>query len=384
MEEVVVAVSRRIIFLLLFLIFLETKSIAGTRIGFIMNSLVQRGDEGNQVFDDSGNQDMEVYEPIFFFDYQINKKHTVSLSGLIDVWSSASEGIFDTYTGASLNPDREYGSSVNQKRSAIHFNSSHDLDFIKISPSFSHSREFDYKSFGGGLKLEKSFAEDNFTLALGYNYFHDKVNDWDVNQGTFVGYQKKRTHTLSVSATQLLSPKDALTLGYSYTYQNGHLASTINSVNLLGVRVDEELPEARHRHGAGFHFVHGFNENVAGHLAYNFYVDSWGIIAHSVEPAVHISLAEEAFLLRVSYRLYTQKETEYYQDGFNQAQVYMTSDSDLDDYFANQFSIQGTYSWDLNNSNFIKLIELGAGLVYYQRTNDLWILVNQIGLNFGF
>lgn len=384
MEEAAVVASRKFIFLFLFLILLETKAIASSKVGFIVNTLIQRGDSGNQVFDDSGNQDMEVYEPIFFLDYQIDKNNAISLSALIDSWSSASEGIFDTYTGASLNPDRSLASTVYQERRAIYLSSSHDLDFIKISPSLGYSHEFDYESIGGGLTLEKSFAQDNFTVAAGYNYYHDQVNDWDVNQGKFTGFEKKRTHTFSASATQLISPSDAITFGYSYTRQSGHLAATINSVNLLGVRVDEVLPETRHRHSAGAHYVHGFTDNLAGHLSYNFYIDSWGMKAHAVEPAAHISLAEEAILLRLSYRLYTQNAAEYYQDGFNQAQVYMTSDSDLDDFFAHQFGLQGSYTWELENTYHMDNIEIGAGIVYYQRTNDLWILVNQIGLSIGF
>jgi hypothetical protein len=366
--------SRRLAFALFFLVifvfFIQFSAYARSRFELVMNYLNQKGESGNQVFDGSGDQSMTVYEPKLFFDADIGANTTIFGDLAVDMWSSASDMIIDTASGASgSSVTTEEGGGL-QSRIGVNFGVSQKFKTWTFIPRVGYSKEFDYQSVNGGLTVQKTFAEDNFTLSAGTQYYNDAVNVYDVEEGEFDGYASKRILNMYMGASQILSPVDLISFEYSFTNQSGYLAGNVNSVSLSGSRVNEVLPNKRNRHSAMLRYVHGFSEKFAGHLDYKFYLDDWGITAHMIEPSVYVSLLDDALLLKFAYRFYAQSASNYSASSFRSRQEFMTSDSDLDAFIANEVSFHGSYKWLLGNS-FIKAIEPGISASYYYRDNDL-------------
>lgn len=395
---------RKIIFLFLFFILTESLALAKTKFDLVNNVMLQSGHGGKQVHDGSGNQSLTIFEPVLYIDSQVTPHTTIFGSALIDLWTSASEGIFDTNTGASGravstkgakgvrraedgedNEDEDddsvsTGGSTSPLQNRIGFNLgvAQKIGKFTLTPRIGYSSEFDYRSLNGGLNLQKSFADDNFVVSLGYQLFLDSTHPYNITSSAFTNWQSKRTQSVDCSVSQILSQSDLILLGYSYTNQSGFLAGSQNSIDLNGTRISEILPSGRNRNSASLRYVHGFTDNIATHLDYRFYFDDWGLKSHTIAPSLLFSFNEEAGLVKFFYRFYQQNAVNYYQDSFTAQNAYMTSDSDLAKFSANEGGALLSYSWELKHA--LKSISLSGGASYYRRSNDLTGTIFQFGI----
>lgn len=381
--------------ILLILLLVKTVHARGT-FKIVNNYMFQKGEGGKQVYDGSGDQELNIYEPVFYFDVDLGKKTHIKGHATLDLWSSASEAVFDTSTGASGKPlvlDHNKREESDSSSSNLNKKWQHRLGFnLGVSKEFStftfdadigYSNEYDYTSINGGLALSKSFAEDNLTVALAYHFFFDRVYNFDAVLGSFTGWENKITHAVDLSVTQILSPSDIILLGYTYTYQSGHLAGAQNTVDLMGFRVNESLPAMRNRHAFTLKYVHGFSDIFAAHLDYRFYFDDWGVRSHTVEPSLNLAFGHDAGLVKLFYRFYQQGAVNYYQDSFTSSKTYMTSDSDLASFMAHELGGLVSYEWELKNF-FLKSINLTGAASYYTRTNHLDAIVGQLSIGAQF
>lgn len=367
---------------------------AELRYNILYNVFSQDGSGGKQVYDGSGDQDLTVYEPALFMDCDIDYKTVLSGSFLLDTFTSASDSIFDSKTGASglsgVNrsngnnnsddaPERPNAITVKREweyRQAFDLSISRRMGTWLVIPSFGYSGEVDYKSAHGGLNFQKSFAEDNFTLSAGMFHYNDEVQLYDLSTGRFTGWTPKITDSYILSATQILGQKDIALVGASFTRQTGHLSRDRDTVSLAGTRAAEVLPGARNKITSTLRLVHELNGFVAFHFDYRYYTDDWDINAHAFAPSLAIGFdPADAGLIRLLYRYYVQTGAAYYRDSFNTAPAYMTSDSDLAPFNATEAGIQGSYRLDTNGET-----EFGGGIIFYNRSNDLKAVIYQLSL----
>ena len=350
---------------------------AKTQVEVLTNVISQTGGSGKQVYDNSGNENMTLIEPEVFIESVISPETTVTGRAVMDSWTSASVKAFDTNTGVSTRGTKS------ESRTAAYFSLTQKFEPITITPSLGYSSETAYDSLSAGLSLSKGFAENCFTVSVDYLHFEDSVQNWDLNTDKLTGKMPKRTDTVSVGASQILTPSDIVYVGVEESAQAGFLSTSRNTVNVNGTRVYEVVPSSRFRSAYYARGVHGFNDILAAHLDYRFYNDNWSISAHSIEPSLAASLGEEhEGLIRVFYRFHTQTATEYYQPQFSAPAPYMTSDSDLSAFSANEVGLQG--SWRFDRTGAISFISVGGGFVYYVRSNDLAIAAAQVNLTAGF
>ena len=118
---------------------------------------------------------------------------------------------------------------------------------------------------------------------------------------------------------------------------------------------------------------------MALHADYRYYFDDWGIKAHSFEPFVAIPFADDDGLIRLGYRFHTQSASDYHVTSLDTARVYMTSDSDLAAFDARDVSLLGSYTFSTPEGLFTTM-QVGAGVMVYQRTNDMALTVVQASL----
>lgn len=365
------AVIRRFLLAFIFLVYLEKyAAAASTDLDLVVNSLYQSGKGGKQVFDGTGDQSLTLYEPVLYINSQIDSNTSVFGSLVFDALSSASAKAFDSGTGASVGGG---GSSGWQIRVGAELGYAKKTGTWAFTPTAGFSHELSYNSLHGGLNVQKFFAEDNFVLSAGVFHFSDEANPWDLNLHKFAGFKNKTTNSVNASATQLLSEKDIVLGGISFTGQSGFLEGTRNTVSTgtaVTDRASELLPGAREKWTANTRYVHGLGEGAAFHLDYRYYTDSWNIRSHTWEPSLAFAFDDEAGTWRLFYRRYSQTAAKYYGDAFYAQRTFMTSDSDLAKFSANEVGAQLAYAPEPGKGDTTAW-EYGATVMYYKRSNDL-------------
>ena len=383
------------------ILYFKAAALAELKYNLLYNVFSQGGTGGKQVYDGSGDQDLTVYEPVLYMDYDVDYNTVLSGSFLLDTFTSASDSIFDAQTGASggaapgLRNNRENGDDAPggaaaaplkrewESRQDYELSLSRRLGKWLVIPSLGYSQESDYKSSHGGLRFQKSFAEDNFVLEAGILHFNDQSEVFDLSTARFTGWSPKVTDTYLLSATQILGTRDIALAGVSFTNQSGNLSGDRNTVDVNGARAAEILPSGRNRNTCTLRLIHGLNDYLALHFDYRYYTDEWKINAHTFEPSLAIGFGPaDAGLIRLLYRWYAQNSALYYKDSFGAKLAYMTSDSDLASFTARETGIQGSYRLDLNGGS--GELELGGGIIFYSRSNDLSAVIYQVSIGGSF
>lgn len=367
------AVIKKGFAILLLIICLERMAIARTKFELITSFMNQNGDGGGQVLDGSGNEDSQTYAPVLFLESEITPQTNIFGNFLVDLWSSASEAVFDTTTGASGAAVVGPAETKLKNRIDVSLGVAQKIKTWTITPHAGYSYEFDYRSINGGVRIDKSFAQDNFLVSLDYQIYWDEVHPFDVTSATFTAWQPKRIHTIGASASQILTPSDLILVGYSYTNQSGFLAGNGNSVDLNGTRISETAPDLRNRNAVTARYIHGFTDTLAVHGDYRLYFDNWGLFSHTFEPSLYLSFNDDAGLIKLFYRFYLQSAVDFFQDSFTVQRSFMTSDSDLAAFQAHEGGTMISYDWDLRGRvihPWLKQITLSATALYYTRSHD--------------
>jgi len=389
-----VAAIRRYLLAAVLMVCLEKESLAKTSLDLVLNTLFQSGKGGKQVYDGTGDQSLTLYEPVLYINSQIDHNTSVFGSVVFDALSSASAKAFDSGTGASKGAsgggdDEGEGGGEGllpgwQMRVGAEAGYSKRLGAWQFTPTAGISHELSYNSLHGGLNVQRFFAEDNFVLSAGAFHFSDEANPWDLAAGKFAGFKPKTTNSYNASATQILSENSIILAGLSYTAQSGFLEGTRNTVSTGTViqRASERLPGGREKWTANARYVRGLGEHSAFHLDYRYYSDSWHIRSHTWEPSLAFSNGEETGTWRVFYRRYSQTAAKYYRDSFPVMTTYMTSDSDLSNFSANEIGAQLLYAPEAKGGG--TAWEYGGTALYYRRSNDLTALVFQATLTAKF
>ncbi len=376
----------------------ERAALSKVNMEFAVNTMFQSGHGGKQVYDGSGDQSIDLYEPVLYINSQIDHNTGIFGSVVFDALSSASAKAFDSGTGASGGTAGSGGEDGGegggesllpgwQTRIGLDGGYSKKIGTWVFTPTAGYSSELSYRSLHGGLNVQKFMAEDNFVLSAGVFHFSDAANQWSLAKPGFLGFKSKVTNSVNISASQLLSEKDLILCGVSYTRQAGFLGGTRNTVSTGTVvtdRANEVLPQGRDKFTANARYVRSLGEKLALHLDYRYYTDSWSVRAHTWEPSLAVSFSEEKGVFRVLYRRYSQTAARYYADSFSSGiKSRMTSDSDLDKFTANEGGVQVSYALDQGENSRYEWSWSGTAL-YYKRSNDLQALVFQAALNMKF
>lgn len=229
-----------------------------------------------------------------------------------------------------------------------------------LSYRISHEPDYDSNAFGGGV--QRRLGTPDTVLALGYDVSFDRVGYTGTPDRAFSG--SLVSHDASVTLTQVLGERTLVRGVYTLSVQDGYMEKPYRFVPLFdqagidaarndGVELDletfdryrlalrpaEEVPDLRVGHAfavRGLRYV----DRMSGSLRLDaqFFVDSWGITAETLEPGL-VWNASEAIMLSVYDRLYFQQEArfwrrEYVVAGPSSVPRWRTMDRDLSTYFA--------------------------------------------------
>ena len=229
-----------------------------------------------------------------------------------------------------------------------------------FSANFRYSTETDYIARGVGASLARSFLKRTLTLSSRYGYNFDRafrvtnnlgvLHPWRSNIVTERGTRPGPTNLLSghyaaLGATQLLGPYVLLSAGLEAVELRGPQDNPYRSV---GNNLPEVHPMLRRRLVPAVEVRWAIpNSPVALEQRYRYYVDDWGVTAHSTDSRVHLRLVHD-LRLRARYRFYTQGSASFAkQDGFYLPDdAFRTNDPKLLAFVSHTPGIELTYELD--------------------------------------
>jgi hypothetical protein len=238
-----------------------------------------------------------------------------------------------------------------------------------------------YRSWDLGLAIAHSFADDNAVIAAGVNQYFDWFDTYDIH-GTRLLRAGRSSTNLNLGITQLLSATTVGHLDYGVTLQNGTLGNTWNAVPLAtGTLDDEKLPGFRQRHAFVGRLAQALPWRGALHLYYRFYVDDWGILAHTAEAELYQRVGPWLWL-RATYRVYQQNGVSFFTTAASPTATLRSADSDLAPFVAQTFG--GTIGVDLKMIPKLRMLSCDFSYERYVRTNDLHVDIFSVGLGLRF
>ncbi|PWK79099.1 uncharacterized protein DUF3570 [Mucilaginibacter oryzae] len=321
------------------------------------------------------------------FDLQLSKygiggnKHTFTFELGVDHYTSASSDKIDPYSisSASRQDTRVYPS--------LNWTVSNDKTGNAFGLTGSYSHEFDYQSFGGGINLTRVSKDKNTQFDFKGQVFLDtwKVilpvelrppgygSGSDRDGRGKVDHSPRNSFSTSFAISQVLSTRLQALFIVEPSYQHGLLATKYQRDYFTdGSERVENLPGSRYKLPIAVRFNYFLDDHFVIRTFYRYYLDNWGIRAHTAELEIPVKLTS---FVSVSpyYRYNNQRGTRYFAPygQHDPRAIYYTSDYDLSTLHSSFVGANirlspptGVFGWQHFNS-----LEIRAG--HYMRSTGL-------------
>jgi hypothetical protein len=191
-----------------------------------------------------------------------------------------------------------------------------------------YSREKDYESVGGSLKLALEADQRLFTITAGVGYDHDGV--FPVG-GTPLGLtdgsgakdparQPKQVVSGLVGIARVISRRWLVSLTGTHAAESGYLTEPYKVVSEIDTTAGEAVghltelrPDSRRRNDVLATSVSSFGGDVL-HLSYRYYWDDWDLASHTVDFKYRHDVGARTWL-QPHLRYYTQSPANFYTTG---------------------------------------------------------------------
>jgi hypothetical protein len=308
-------------------------------------------------------------------------KNTYTFELGIDHYTSASSDKIDPYSvsSASRQDTRIYPS--------LNWTNSNEKTGNAFGFTASISHEFDYQSKGLGFNLTRVSKDKNTQFDFKLLAFLDT---WKVilpvelrppgygsgsnkDDRTPVPTKPRNSFSTSFSLSQVLSTRLQALFVIEPSYQKGLLATKYQRDYFTdGSERVENLPDGRYKLPIAVRFNYFIDDHFIVRTFYRYYMDNWGIRAHTAEIEVPVKFSS---FMSVSpfYRYNSQVGTRYFTPygQHNPTDVYYTSDYDLSTLHSNFIGANlrlsppnGVFGWQHLNT-----LELRYG--HYMRSTGL-------------
>ena len=245
------------------------------------------------------------------------------------------------------------GATVEDKRTDVLLEGKYFMDRSLASLSGGVSFEKDYFAINGGLGGQLDFNEKNTTLSGGLGVSIDSINPTDASEFPLrPDHENKQSYSGYIGLSQVLRRNVAVQSTLTYGLGTGFLSDPYKQALVMGEPVADSRPDLRNQIAWLTRYRHHFPSlNGTFHADYQFYWDDWHITAHTLEVAWYQSLFESVRLIP-SFRYYTQGQTDFYANYYEQARSdgYYSSDYRLSPY--------GAISWRLRAETHFRTWQL--------------------------
>lgn len=328
--------------------------------------------------DRGGNQHVDerasVYESIVFIRTAVAEHHDVEIRLLGDVISAASYDRFKDQAIASgatgYNPGHLQGGLGWRY---------HRTDW-DVGLEGTYGQEFAYRTVSLAGSAHQAFANRNTQLGLTARYFNDQVRVIHFD-GTHDPDVHRRTGSVDVQWTQIVTRDVVVNLDLAHTRQVGYLATSFNAVFVNGVEEEERAPSQRLRYAATLSGKQAIDHEQSWQVDYRLYHDTWGIDAHTIGLHYFRYLANDRVLIEPHYRFCDQSAADFYRDDFGVSQRHQTSDSDLGRFTGHELGLTTTV---FTPTLFGTHSSLSLALTGYRRDDGLDLYWLVLGLDAGF
>jgi len=241
--------------------------------------------------------------------------------------------LVDTITSASAAAGAA-GSPFNETRVEFGGAYAHRFSNIEASMGVRISHEPDYKSRFVNARAKLDLAQKNTTLFAGAAFGADSITNGSAQGGIAAATSGSlRTWLGSLSLAQVLSRRVTASLTYDLAFLRGYQENPYRSVAAGGTLVPERVPDKRYRHAAALGVrgaVPGLEMVIAG--SYRFYVDNWGVLAHTPEVRLVQPFGNDVYL-QTAYRFYCQTSADFFRPIYDSAdemvEPHLTDDAKL-------------------------------------------------------
>ena len=315
------------------------------------------------------------------------------------------------------------GASIKDERDSVDGTVSYKHDNGVVSLGGGRSSENDYESNFFNIDSRLDFNQKMTTLETGYGFSSDKV--WAIDhcpphcisgasgssglnnnsdllnssdlENLVLGSPKimgikptsavntynrpqvggdKVTHQGILGITQILDKDSLLQANLTYTYNGGYLSDPYKAVYASwatepypvygGTFIHDTRPSNRNQIALLTRYVRHFSSlnSAAVHLDYRYYVDTWGVNAHTFE-ATWIQPVWADWKISPTVRYYSQGSADFYQPYFTKqrADGHYSSDYRLAQFGAIGGGVQVS-------KDFFERLNLGFGIDFYERKNN--------------
>lgn len=308
-----------------------------------------------------------------------NRNHSLVGEIGIDHYTSASSDKIDPSTISSpSHADTRIYPSVN-------YNIQNPTNHFSFGGGLSYSTEYDYQSFGAGLQLAKSSADNNTEFNVKLQAYWDT---WKViypvelrppgygtggEDGGNVSSAPRNSYSASFTFSRVLNERMQLALILDLVTQNGHLETSYQRVYFNNNSAKPELlPDKRFKIPVGARFNWFLTNKLLLRSFYRYYYDDWGLTAHTLELELPVKITP-FFSLTPYYRFYIQNAADYFAayQLHSIAEQFYTSDYDLSHFSSNYLGAGFRFIPEKGVFHVSKWNTLEMRYGHYSRNNGL-------------
>lgn len=376
----------------------------------------------------TGTEELTDIHPTIILSVPLNADDVLTANVGVSAYTSASSSNVNPFDGGSrANPfQASSGASKGDNWANLTLSYSHSSDDRNTvwSGFLSGSTEYDYTSVGFGGSYTRIMNQKNTELTLKGSAYIDGwqriypselrpfggggpgLDDRLFEQYEITGNQNyapafvpfetagRQSYNLGLNLSQILSRNLQGTLSFDAVQQNGLLSTPFQRVYFADVENSfieefaladdvERLPDTRTKLAFGGRLHAYLNERFVIRSFYRFYQDDWGITSHTVNLEVPVKISQK-FTLRPAYRYYVQTAADYFApfDQHLSTSEFYTSDYDLSEFVANQYSLGISYTDILTERKLWKLGLKSVDLNFssYGRDNGFTAIHASLGL----
>ncbi|MEZ0611587.1 DUF3570 domain-containing protein [Fibrella sp. WM1] len=265
------------------------------------------------------------------------RQHYLNIDANIDYYTSASSDNIDpVFSGASRSDVHIYPS--------VSWRVFNPTTRVTKGFSYAYSTEYDYRSHGFTAQFAKLSADRNREVSVRASAFLDTYDailpaelrpsyygSGSHSDRTRVDSKPRQTFNLALSVSQVINKRLQVLGTFEPSFQQGLLSTPFHRVYFTdGTVTTERLPGTRLKFPVSIRANYFQGDHAILRTFYRFYVDDWGMVAHTANVEVPIKLT--AFLsISPFYRFHTQTAVNYFRPygQHDPKLLYHTSDYDI-------------------------------------------------------
>lgn len=294
---------------------------------------------------------LEVESPSVILNKSIRDNIDVALKYVHETFTkTAPDNAVDAVSGATTVAGGT-GSGFKETRKEGAVSGAYRMGDHEFAAGLVRGDEEDYESTSYSVAYSRELYQKNVTASVLYGFTTDDVYAYSGTGAKVAGFPKhKDTHAVTASISQIISPTQMVTGGYSFATVDGYQSNPLRKVAVnrpipggsVQTIYDESHPNSRDRHTLFVRGTQYFDSRSSLDLNIALYSDSWGVQAHSIEARAYHYLTSN-LVGRVRYRAYSQDQSDFYKPAYTQQESIMTADTRLRAFDSKLYGLQLTY-----------------------------------------